>query len=171
MIESFTQGYLDSLCGIYSIINADRVVNNSSFMESQTLFNNIIEYLSEKKILKDIVIIGSDHKVMKDLIKGVAGERFPLHITNKRGIIKVNDWWNYSRNFLEEKPNRAIIISLGGREYHLTVTNRISDRLIYLKDSSNVRAILRKSSCSLAGYTENDKYIIYPSQCWYLGKE
>jgi len=171
MIESFTQGYLDSLCGIYSIVNADKLVNKPSFIESQTLFNRIIEYLSSKKILKDIVIKGSDHKVMKQVIKKVANDNFPLQITNKRGIINLIDWWSYSKLFLEEKENRAIILSLGGREYHLTVIEKMGNGIMYLRDSSSLKATIRKSSCEMIGYTENDKYIIYPSQCWYLGKE
>ena len=44
----FEQGGLDSLCGLYSIVNAERVVNNTSNDDSLVLFNDIIAYLNKK---------------------------------------------------------------------------------------------------------------------------
>lgn len=170
MKQKFNQGFLDSLCGIYSILNADSTINQPPFLSSQTLFNNIIEYLDERGILSNIIINGTDHKVMRDIFRNVVGERIPLKITNKRGIDKLNDWWYNVRMFLEEKEHRAIILSLGGKAYHLTCISRVTDRSLVLVDSSKMISI-KKSQCAIQGYPDTDKYIVYPSQCWYLGKE
>lgn len=171
MENVFYQGYLDSLCGIYSILNADKLVNRTSESESLGLFQEMVELLDLKGVLKDIVIYGSDHTIMKMLIKRLGKERFPVCITNKRGIIKLNDWWNYSQEFLAEGEHRAIILSLGGKVLHLTVIKRMTNRMIYLRDSSGNWTTIKKSDCKIMGYPDVDKYIIYPSQCWYLGKE
>lgn len=170
-MEAFQQGYFDSLCGIYSIINADKIVNNSTETESHELFYLLIDSLDYRGKLRDVIIEGSDHSIMKLLLNQIVNYRFPLRITNKRGIIKLNDWWQYSRQFLEDGKNRAIILSIGGKEQHLTVVERMTDRVLYLKDSSIGWKTIKKSTCRMIGYTETDKYIIYPSQCWYLGKE
>lgn len=171
MSQIFYQGYLDSLCGIYSIINADKIVNSPPLLESQNLFNSIIHFLDKKKILKDVILEGTDQSLMRLLMKNVAGSRFPVKISNRKNFKNLREWWSYSRNFLDEGENRTIIISLGGKLYHLSVIERITDRTIFLKDSDKGWKTLKKSMCRLAGYSETDKYIIYPSQCWYLGKE
>ena len=41
----YEQGGLDSLCGLYSIVNAERVINGSTYEESVALFNDIVAYL------------------------------------------------------------------------------------------------------------------------------
>ena len=38
----FQQGGLDSLCGLYSIVNAERFINRSSDFETQQLFDDLI---------------------------------------------------------------------------------------------------------------------------------
>lgn len=171
MEQTLYQGYLDSLCGIYSILNADKIVNGTPEFGSQELFNDIIDYLDRRKILKETLLGGCDHKTLSKIIRTLENINFPLCKTNKRGIIKLNDWWKYSKEFLEGGQNRTIILSIGGRIYHLTVIERMTDRTIYLRDSSVGWRTIKKSMCRMAGYPETDKYIIYPSQCWYLGKE
>jgi hypothetical protein len=170
-MKELRQGYLDSLCGIYSIVNADRIVNKPSFNDSQVLFNRIIDYLHDEGILRSVIIEGVNQALMKNIIREVADDKFPLQITNKRGIIKLNDWWKFSREFLEEKGNRAIILSMGGKFNHLTTVYRMTQRRLFCMDSTDGESTINKSFCRIVGYTETDKYIIYPSQCWYVGKE
>ncbi len=173
-MNTYYQGYMDGLCGIYSILNADKLVNGTSDQESQVLFNQIVEHLDYQGILKDVILEGSDHKTLRKVINSletIDSKVFPLCSTNKRGIIKLKDWWEYSRGFLEEGKNRTIILSLGGKVLHLTVIERMTDRTIYLKDSSWEWRTIKRSSCKIMGYPNTDKYIIYPAQCWYLGKE
>lgn len=169
-MNEFKQGYLDSLCGIYSIVNADKLINKSSENESQILFNRIVDYLHDIGILRDILIEGVDQKTMKEIIFNVALDRFPLHKTNKRGIISIREWWNYSQSFVDGHDTRAIILSLGGRISHLTTIYRMTNRRIFLFDSG-ISSILNRADCKMNNYTDSDKYKIYPAQCWYLGKE
>ncbi len=169
-IKPSHQGYLDSLCGIYSIVNADKIVNNSTEDESQSLFNTIIRHLAKKKILKDITLEGTDHKTMTDLINNVVGFRFPYKVSNRKSVSSLNEWWEISSKFLIEKPNRTIILSVGGRDNHLTVISRITQRRIFLLDS-NKRDFFKRSDCTTLAKWDESKLVIYPAQCWYLGKE
>lgn len=163
----FNQGYLDSLCGIYSIINADKIVNRSKDEESQELFNEIISYLHRKRKLKDTIIEGIAHRQMTSILKDVVKDRFAWGITGN-GFTKITDWWNYYSLTLSDS-SMAIIISFGGRENHLSVIKSMNDKTMTLFDSAEIKRI-RKSSCRLAGqYKKDDKYIIYPAQsfiCW-----
>ena len=169
MKHVFEQGYLDSLCGVYSVLNAERLINKSMQEDSQLLFNLIIDYLSRKRMLKDVILDGVNHKVISNIMKDVVADRIPYRQTNKRNFYTVKEWWHFSKLFLEEKENRAIILSIGGRENHLTVIERMTDRRMFLSDSSNM-LIIRKSQCVI-GYIDREKYVIYPSQTWYLGRE
>ena len=45
-LPPFQQGGLDSLCGLYSIINAERFINRSSDWETQQLFDDLIHFLA-----------------------------------------------------------------------------------------------------------------------------
>ena len=48
----FQQGGLDSLCGLYSIVNAERIINRSSDDETQQLFNDLVHFLSRRRLLR-----------------------------------------------------------------------------------------------------------------------
>jgi len=166
------QGWLDSLCGIYSIVNAESVVNDTSFDNSQYIFNDIILYLSKKKMLKSIILNGIDHKWMSKIIYDVVYDRFSIVQTNKKNFSTVSMWWKDAHEFLLSDEKRAIILSLDGREEHYTVIKQMSSKSLFLFDSGSYGGIktIRRSSCKLKGYTKDDKYIIFPYQCWYLGE-
>jgi hypothetical protein len=165
----YWQGYWDSLCGVYSLLNADQIVNNSTEEESQILFNSIVQYLAKKRQLKDVILDGTNHTLMQKMLDNAIGDRIPIRITNRKNITSLKEWWNYSQEFISYS-NRSIIISLGGKTSHYSVAKSMTDKVIQLADS-NGRGIIRKSACKMQGYEKEDRYVIYPSQCIYLGKE
>jgi len=161
------QGGLDSLCGIYSICNSYRIVKNASDEYVDDLFDKIIVHLSKKKILKSVLLGGMLHKNMSDVINNVVREEFIDRFSIfKWASYTIDDFWKFSREFLKVQ-NTAIILSIGGRENHYTVVHRISDRAMFLTDSSGMKRINR-SQCKLQGYKKDDRYIIFPSQCWFI---
>ena len=163
------QGYLDGLCGVYSIVNSNILVNNASIQDSQQIFNELIDYLYRKRLLKPVLLEGLNIPIMRQLMH-LTESRFGVIIGNRKSVKSLKQWWDYSKSFLEEKPNRAIILSVGGRADHFTVIERMTQRTIYFKDSSEWKK-LNRAMCRLPDYNSDDKYIIYPSQCWYLGRE
>lgn len=161
----FLQGYLDSLCGIYSIVNADKVINKTGYEESQRLFNKIIRYLADNGDLSKYIIRGIDYRVLLDILNNLPVSGIRIFDSRKK-FKDVDEWWNYSQEFMST-PNRVILLSLGGREDHYTVISLMTDGAARLTDSGGIKMI-RRSSCELKGYTEDDKYVIYPYQCLYL---
>lgn len=168
-MKIFQQGWLDCLCGVYSIVNAEKIINGSSDTDSQELFNAIIEYLSRKRILKTVMLNGVTHKIVSRIMNDVIGDLIPYQQTNKKNFYLLNDWWNYSKEFLEEEQRRVIILSVDGRDSHITVIRSMSDAKMLLCDSSGGKGSLRKTSFRMQDYKKKDKYVIYPAQCWYLG--
>lgn len=162
----FLQGYLDSLCGVYCIVNAEKLINNSSQEQSQRLFNSIIRYLDDEEILSSSIIGGMDYANISYLIRTKLSNRL-LVIENKKRFANIDKWWESSMQFMSDGHSRAIIISIGGRENHVTVVKSMSDRGMVLSDSGRIK-LIRRTACELKGYKEDDKYIIYPYQCIYL---
>lgn len=173
MQYAFRQGFLDSLCGVYGIVNAEKIINKSNDERSQLIFNAIIEYLHKKRKLKEVIIEGINHKIISSIMFDVIGDMIPFSLTNKR-FHTMKEWWSFSKEFLLEKENRSILLSIGGREDHITVVKGMTDRSMQLFDSGangDIRSI-RKLSCKLSGtYYGEDRYVVWPSQCWYLGRE
>ena len=169
MAYAFQQGYLDCLCGIYSIVNAEKVINNSSFEESQSLFNSIIKYLADKGELEGIVTGGVYTSNILNIIKELPVKRVSL-FKNKKKFSGIDSWWDYSVMFIKYNPNSAIILSIGGRQDHVTVVKSMTGRAMTLLDSGGIK-IIRKTSCDIKGYEGADKFVIYPYQNLYLVKE
>ena len=125
-------------------------------------------YLSKKKVLKDTIINGTPHNRMSMIMKDVIGDIIPIQETNKKNIFTVKDWWNISTDFMNSGDKRVIILMMNGKQDHDTVIKTITDRAMLLFDSGGMKTI-RKSQCKIKGYDKEDKYIIFPSQCWFLG--
>src|SRR5512143_1941392 len=73
-LPPFQQGGLDSLCGLYSIVNAERIINRSSNEQAQQLFDTMVHFLSRKRLLTRILLDGVIHShmllVMEKVVNG-----------------------------------------------------------------------------------------------------
>lgn len=165
----FQQGGLDSLCGLYSIVNAERFINRSSDYDAQQLFNDIIHYLSRKRLLAMLLIGGVIHKRMLQILDDVVGER----ITNKeipwRGVPtpELDTFWKSMHDFLDGTPGRAIILGLNGFHDHWTVIETITDRSILLYDSALIKRLPR-SRCATLSPNGKRRHLLLPAQTYFL---
>jgi hypothetical protein len=166
----YFQGSLDGLCGVYSLMNTYKLIHRASDSECQVLFNQTIEYLAKKRKLKEVIIDGVNHRLMLSIMNDVIGDSFPKVSTNLKSFFKIDDWWDYTKYFLDTTEHSAVILSVGGKIYHLTTISSMSDKKMFLHDSTDGHITLPKRLCKLAGYTKTDRYIIYPSQCIYVSK-
>ncbi len=168
-LPPFQQGGLDSLCGLYSIVNAERFINRSSDQGAQQLFNDIIHYLSRKRLLAKLLIGGVIHKQMLQILDDVVGER----ITNKnipwRGVPTpvLDTFWKSMRDFLDGTPGRAVILGLNGFHDHWTVIETITDRSILLYDSALINRLPR-SRCTTLIPKGRRKHLLLPAQTYFL---
>lgn len=161
----YQQGYFDCLCGIYSIVNAYSLLTGASVEDCQKMFNDIFKYLP-KRTTTDGVLHSDVKRIAKKFFQ------FAEFETDKRGFLSIDEWWEYSREFLSH-PKRAIIASVVDPKVwikpvgHLTIISRMTEKTIYLHDSSK-RTKWMKRECSIDPNADKSMIRIYPTQCWYL---
>ena len=169
----FQQGGLDSLCGLYSIVNAERIINHSSDEEAQQLFNDLVYFLARRGLLSKFLIGGIHHPQMLMILDKVVGKQ---RISNVwipwRGIPNpdLTSFWNSMQVFLDGTPARSIILGLEGYHDHWTVIERISSRSIHLYDSSQIKRLPRPY-CTTVYTTNKRKHLLLPAQTYFLSNE
>ena len=169
----FQQGGLDSLCGLYSIINAERFINHSSDEEAQQLFDDLVHFLSRRKLLSKLLIGGIIHTEMLLLLDKVVGKQRISNVQIPwRGVPNpdLTTFWKSMQGFLDGTPGRAIILGLQGYHDHWTVIENITNRSILLYDSALIKRLPR-SSCTTVYITGTRKHLLFPAQTYFLSNE
>ncbi len=169
----FQQGGLDSLCGLYSIVNAERYINHSSDEETQRLFDDLIYYLSRRGLLSKFLIGGIMHTEMLVILKKVVGEKRISNVEIPwRGIQNpdLTKFWKSMQDFLDGTSRRAIILGLQGYHDHWTVIESITSRSIMLYDSALIKRLPR-SSCTTVYATWKRKHLLLPAQTYFLSND
>ena len=168
----FQQGGLDSLCGLYSIVNAERIINRSSNIEVQQLFDDIIHFLSRKRLLAKLLIGGVLHKQMILILNEIVGERIPNVQIPWRGVPnpELDVFWKSMQDFLDGTPKRAIILGFQGYHDHWTVIESITDKSILLYDSALIKRLPR-ARCTTMYTTNTRKHLLFPAQTYFLSNE
>jgi hypothetical protein len=173
-MESFNQGGLDSMCGVYSLINANRLIQNTNKAKSIKLFGDIIEYLDSTEALKSIIIDGMNFTQLKKIIENVESLNFKEAVSQYQGVSTPNldDFWDKIQAFLDE-PNRAVLLGITGIYKHWTVIESISAKRIHFFDSG-VITYFNKTNCAVANmesaknFTGKELHLLYPAQTIFL---
>jgi hypothetical protein len=169
----FQQGGLDSLCGLYSIVNAERFINHSSDEEAQQLFDDLVYFLARRKLLSKLLIGGIIHTEMLLILDKVVGKQRISNVQIPwRGVQNpdLTTFWKSMQNFLDGTSNRAIILGLQGYHDHWTVIESITNRSILLYDSALIKRLPR-SSCTTVYATWKRKHLLLPAQTYFLSNE
>jgi hypothetical protein len=172
-LPPFQQGGLDSLCGLYSIINAERFINHSSDDETQQLFDDLIHFLSRRKLLSKLLIGGIIHTEMLLILDKVVGKQRIANVYIPwRGVPNpdLTTFWKSMQFFLDGTPRRAIILGLKGYHDHWTVIESITNRSIKLYDSALIQRLPR-SSCTTVYATWKRKHLLLSAQTYFLSNE
>ncbi len=168
-LPPFQQGGLDSLCGLYSIVNAERFINHSSAKEAQELFDTMVHFLSRKRLLAKLLIGGVIHSQMLLILNEVVGERIPNLWIPWRGVPNpdLDTFWKSLRDFLDGTPGRAVILGLKGYHDHWTVIETITSKSIFLYDSALITRLPR-STCTTFYTNGRRKHLLLPAQTYFL---
>jgi len=172
-LPPFQQGGLDSLCGLYSIINAERIINRSSDDETQALFDDLIGFLSRRGLLGKFLIGGIHHPQMLMILDKVVGKKRISSVAIPwRGVPNpdLTTFWKSMQYFLDGTSKRAIILGLQGYHDHWTVIERITNRSILLYDSALIKRLPR-TSCTTVYATWRRKHVLLPAQTYFLSNE
>ena len=169
----FQQGGLDSLCGLYSVINAERIINRSSDDETQQLVNDLVHFLSQRRLFGKFLIGGILHPQMLMILDKVVGKQRISNVQVPwRGVPNppLTTFWQSLQYFLNGTPGRAIILGLMGYHDHWTVIESITNRSILLYDSSEMKRLPR-SHCTTVYATWKRKHVLLPAQTYFLSNE
>jgi hypothetical protein len=168
-LPPFQQGGLDSLCGLYSIVNAERIINHSSAEQAQKLFDDMVHFLSRKRLLTRILLDGVIHSHMILVMEKVVNGRISNIEIPWRGQPKpeLDPFWESMRAFLDGTPGRAIILGLNGVHDHWTVIHSISSKSVFLYDSDGITRLPR-DECTTAKHRR--KHHLLPAQTYFLSK-
>lgn len=167
-MEPFYQGALDSLCGIYSIVNAVRKINKK--IDSQELFENIIKYLNENNDLCNIIIKeGISRQIISGIFMNVVGENITVNSPFwKKPDTKLDEFWTEMIFFLDEYDRHAVLIGLGGKIWdHWSVVDSISSNQIRFFDSDRLKR-LNRNRCTTQNGTKARPHILYPTHTYFI---
>ena len=127
----FQQGRLDSLCGIYSIVNTIHALYGPLTRPGATgLFIDILEHLEDQSITTLERLAESTN--MADLSKSLqlTSTTYPIRwarpFHQKKGVT-LDDYWLYLHSFFADKRGIVIINAVRGEVYdHWTTAYRVS---------------------------------------------
>ncbi len=148
------QGELDGLCGVYSVINAVRLLcPEIDKCDEAALFRILINALSRRRTrLSNAVTLGLDIRTLRALARIAC-----RHIEKETGIrlkvkrprrcrYRLSGFWRLLR--AEIGKGNIAIFGIWGRRAHWTVAYKITEKSIRLADSDNLK-LLRRSRCTL----------------------
>ena len=69
-MRPYTQGDLGGLCGVYSVINATRIVAGLDRDESEKLFGSIMDYIGDARLVADGIGIRMIGRLLRDVVGG-----------------------------------------------------------------------------------------------------
>jgi hypothetical protein len=148
-MSPYEQGYLDGLCGLYSVINAIRLVcKNTTEDECMILLKKIIKNLEKRKKISNIIIEGINEDEIRFILKEVIEPLYPItweRPYRKRKKLTINAFWNGVSTFLKEGNRRAVIVSMETKRWdHWSVIYRITENQMSFFDSSDLKRVYRK---------------------------
>ena len=171
-MKPYGQGYLDSLCGIYGIINATRIISNKMHIdESVKLFKACMKHVENRKSLVKICTIGVDTNDMKSILKNIVSVKCDINVKKpfrKKDEITVSDFCKEIRRYFDQGGNRSVIISIECDDWeHWTVIKYLSTKKMVLFDSALLKTIAI-SKCTFKKKTKRKPYLITPHETFFL---
>lgn len=175
MIQPFQQGELDGLCGIYSIINATKLLVNRLGQEcgEDLLLDAVLALERRGKPVSKFIIDGLTIADIAYILRTVVCPQFnivrskPFH---KQPHISIAKFWDAMTDFLTAGGGRSIITGLEWHEYsHWTVIRQIGNKRLLLYDSSQ-RVFLNRCQCSTVELTSKTPVLLQPSVTYFLEK-
>ena len=175
MIQPFQQGQLDGLCGIYSIINATKLINRLSEERGEELMEEAVLALERKgKPASKFIVDGITIADMAHILRTVICPQFnivrskPFH---KQPDIPLTTFWQAMSDFLAAGESRSIITCLEWQEHgHWSVVRQVGEKRLLLYDSSE-RVFVNRSQCSTVELTSQTPVLLLPSVTYFLEKQ
>jgi len=170
----YIQGYLDGLCGVYSLINAMRIVLNLSQKESAELFKRIIKCMEERRRISSFVVNGLCPVDIQYALRMVIEPKYPITWSRpylRRRNLKINSYWQEMLEFINEDDHRAVIMTIHIKQWcHWSVVHGISERQLRFFDSAALAKRVNRNRCAIRRSTTKRPYAFEPGTMFFLSK-
>ena len=159
--QAFQQGTLDSLCGLYAVINAIRLAHRPfgpfGRERARTLFAELVELTEARWGMANVIVDGYDDDQFRTLLtnglklaRELTGRHYCQSFKAVGGFDDKRRNWLRSLERLTAHPATAVIVGIWGRMDHWSVLAGVSERSLLFYDSDCLR-YLPLVRCSLTG--------------------
>ncbi len=173
-MKPLIQGQLDGFCGIYSIINALRIVHGTGYLQSREVFLEIIRVMESRKKLSWLIEDGMTDRDMSYVYREVIQRRFPIHILkpfHRRSDVGLGSYWNQIHEFLGSGDSRAVNLVVESLHWgHWTVVYRATPKALYLLDS-DIMGRLDRRKCTTRRLSVTRNFLIWPTMTRFLSRK
>ncbi len=166
-MKPYEQGALDTLCGVYSIVNAIcKVTNNDN---SDLVFKKIITYLDNSGKLSTAITRGMNKTTIKGILNNIVNNEIKFELPfSKNKNINLSDFWKQLISFIDSGEDRTILICLGGHVWsHWTIVDSISQKQIKLYDSFILKH-LNRNRCTTQKASTARPHVIIPTHTFFI---
>jgi len=171
-MRPYTQGLLDGMCGVYSVINAMHAIDHMPEKRAETMFRITIKKFSS--IFPTAFYDGIKFDELLTITRWIAKK----YVKNKlkcykpvRKKVDIRGWFDILEQVLD-KDKTAVIIGLGYPEDHwsvcVAVERKGNGRYLVLSDSYFGLKRFRESKFSM--FKKKDKIQIDPFETIVIGK-
>jgi len=183
-LKAHQQGDVDSLCGIYALLNSVRYLKEVKGWRSQArLMKMILEFMEAKGMTATTVRLTYEGTLLNEMASALKYIVCPkYHIKRAKPYHKnpettIDHFMRHCQGFLEqnsdhkgEKKKAIILTAIGGRHEHWTLFYKITQARILLYDSSKL-TYLSKKYCCLPTDEIQTTHILYPTHTYFLWVE
>ena len=159
--QAFQQGALDSLCGLYAVINALRLAHRPfgpfGRERARALFTELVELSEARWGMANVIVDGYDDDQFRTLLanglklaRELTGRHYCQSFKAVGGFDDKRRNWLRSLERLTAHPATAVIVGIWGRMDHWSVLAGVSERSLLFYDSDALK-YLPLVRCSLTG--------------------
>lgn len=171
----YRQGSLDSLCGVYAVINSVKAVSDSHGFhlrrwECSALFRRLCGVLAAGGRLADALTDGTTIRTFQamtrdahDWLAEARGLQLECRRAFGRSPASLDLFWRKLSDHVDAEGPGSVLIGLSGRMEHWSCIRSINDRAIVLVDSDGVR-ILRRQLCTIGNPDRRRIHQLIPTQ-------
>ena len=166
LIQPFSQGDLDGLCGVYSVLNTLKALGfRNNLKGRQTILVTILVQLYHDKQSSQFIIDGITTPDISRILKNIIKPEYEITYSkpfHSKAEIDIAELWDALSSHLK-KQNRAAILCIEGKAYgHWTVVTSITERRITLFDSDKMQW-LNRSQLTTTEISPKTPVYIYPT--------
>ena len=179
-LKAHQQGDVDSLCGIYALLNAVRYLREVKGWRSQArLMKTILDHLEAKGMTATTIRLTYDGTLLNEMasaLKYIVCPKYQIKRAkpyHKNPETTIEHFLRHCQGFLVQKSElkgeqqnkrKAIILTaIGGRHDHWTLIKQITESRILL--------YLSKKYCCLPADEKQTTHILYPTHTYFLWVE